>query len=214
MIELTEQQIQARQRPIDYEQQQRAGQDQAWAEVTAGERAEQQRYDRAQQRGQRIELGAAALGLVQTGLRDGNGTTIAYVYEQRRPAQGGLPAGLVEAAQVAARKAGELVRALVAKDRESLQYAAKHNLSQQAAQVHIELQRAELATAAAEADREMIRALHSLGEVVEQITAARATINASAGKLQAIEQQAAALRRQVEEQVEAARQVLLRLGVA
>lgn len=206
MFQLIDEQKKCAGEPIDYAAAQQAGQDAAWRRIQQAEIADQARHDReAQLSGWHI-AGRELLGYAQNP-RDGS-------WRQRRPEQvDGLPAGLVTMARAASVAEVAAHEALTRRTEEASAYVQRHGLNPEPARVYLELQRAELVTAFHEAERTARVACMRLGEAAEQVNTARQAINSAPAKLQAIDQQAAALRRQVENEVEAARGVLLRLGV-
>jgi hypothetical protein len=179
------------------------------------EAAEQQRYDREQQRQAWIDLGLATLGFTQVAIRDGNREAVAYTYEQRQmETAAGLPVAVVDAARSSVQQFDRLQRALAAKDQESLAYCARHQLDSAAANVHLALARAELATSARESVRPMQHALHDLGRLAEKAAQIRAVRNAAPARKRAIELQAQQAISQIDAELQTVELEAAQLGLS
>lgn len=178
------------------------------------EAAERARYDREQQRQHWIELGAAALGYHQLPIRQ-DGQIIAYAWQQRQAEQvAGLPAPLVDAARRALAAEAGTRTVVLAKYAEARQYVSQHQLTDQAARTYAELHAAEAATAHRAAVALTPRALHDLGQLVEQAAQIRAVINAAPGKRRQIEEEYQRQLAAIDGELASARLAAQRLGLS
>lgn len=172
------------------------------------------RFDKEQQRAAWIELGAATLGYTQLPLRE-NGQTIGYGWQQRQAEQViGIPPALVDAARAALAAEASARDTLLQRYQEARQYIGQHQLSDQAACSYSELHSAEAATAHRAAAAATPRTLYALGELVDQMTMHRATLNALPERRRRLDAQYQAECAKIETDRLTAQAALQRLGIS
>lgn len=184
---------------------QQQAQNDAWARIQAQEAAWKGQQERASLRGGQLQRGRELLGLVEHQGR----------WQQRYAEQtGGLPAGVVEAARRAVAAEQAAWQTLERAHNAALSYCQQHQLSGESARVKIELGRAEPMTAYNAARTAADRACQTLGDVAGQVEAARATLGQVDVRRAEAEQQRQQQLAEIARDEDAARAVLVRLGIA
>lgn len=162
-----------------------------------------------------MEHGFGVLGLVQLARKDVSGLHIEHVWVQRgRDETASLPAAIVERARAALATEQSARAAYNAKRDEALGYIAKHGLSSQAGQVHLELHCAEAWTAFQATQKPTRLAMRDLGRVAERAGQIRQTITSGPRRIAAIEQQAAQQIAIIRSEIDAAQLEAMQLGIS
>lgn len=185
-----------------------------YVNIDSSERAALESQQRESQNLGWMEHGFAQLGLVQVARRAADGLTTEYVWVQRNQDQSGtLPTAIVQRARAALAAEQSARAAYNARRDEALAYIAKHGLSSQAGQVHLELHCAE-AWAAFQLTQKPTRiAMRDLGQVAERAAQLRAAITSGPRRIAAIEQQAAQQIALIRNEIDAAQLEMMQLGL-
>lgn len=187
--------------------------DQYWNQVYANQSREEQAIARAQQRDAWVEHGYTVLGYDNVPQRE-NGELVGYVWQQRRSEDvNGLPVFVVEQARQAIAGEQSARAALLMRHAESRVYLAKHQLSSQAAQTHVELHSAEAATAFRDATQVATRALLDLGRIADEASKFRAVISAAPGRRAAEQRRHEQTMTTIDTEEQTARNAAQRAGV-
>lgn len=186
-----------------------------FADVDARERAAFAAQQHETQQIGWMEHGFGVLGLVQLPRKDVSGLHTEYVWVQRTQDQTAtLPVAIVQRARDALGAEQSARAAYNSKRDEVLAYIAKHGLSSQAGQVHLELHCAEAWTAFQATQKPTRIAMRDLGQVAERAAQIRQAVTSGPRRIAAIEQQAAQQIAIIRNEIDAAQLEAMQLGIS